>query len=95
MITLEMIIAQLDRIHEEDGWHDVRDDGTFVDLTICDFEGFDEDWSEIDHEWIDEEIVEEVLDWLKTHADRVEGDFYVSYYFGDIEVQVGYTSFDI
>ena len=96
MITMEMIIAQLDRIHAEDGWYHITyHDGTCIDLTICDFDGFDEDWDEIDHEWVDEETVDEVLEWLEAHADRVEGDFYVSYYFGDVEVQVGYTSYDI
>lgn len=95
MTTMEMIIAQLDRIHKKDGWYDIRTDGTSIAFTICDFEGFDEDWREIYHECVDRKTLDEVIDWLKTRADRTERDFYVCYHFGDIEVRVGFTSFDI
>lgn len=92
MMTLEMITAKLDTI-AQDSWYDV--DGNEVALTINDFEGFDEDWNEVDREFVDEDAVDEVLEWLEQNADRVEGDFYKYYYFGDIEVCVGATSFDI
>ena len=92
MMTLEMITAKLDTI-AQDSWYEV--DGNEVALTINDFEGFDEDWNEVDREFVDEDAVEEVLEWLEQNADRVEGDFYQYYYFGDIEVCVGATSFDI
>jgi hypothetical protein len=91
-MTIENIIAQLDRI-SADSSYDVNDN--CIELTIDDFEGFDEDWSEVEREFEDDNAVEEVLDWLEEHADRVEGDFYCYYYFGDIVVEVGYTSFDI
>lgn len=91
-MTIEIITAQLDRI-SEDSWYDVDDNR--INLTINDFEGFDDDWSEIDRELVDAKAVEEVLDWLKENADSSEGDFYEYYHFGDIVVEVGYTSFDI
>jgi hypothetical protein len=91
-MTIEIITAQLDRI-SEDSWYTITDNR--IDLTIDDFEGFDEDWSEIDRDFIDAEAVEEVLEWLKKNADRVDGDFYRNYYFGDIVVEVDYTSYDI
>ncbi len=91
-MTIEIITAQLDRI-SADSWYDVNDN--YIGLTINDFEGFDKHWHEIERELVDEDAVDEVLEWLEENADCVEGDFYRSYYFGDIEVEVGYTSFDI
>lgn len=91
-MTIEIITAQLDRI-SEDSWYDVDDNR--INLTINDFEGFDDNWSEMDRELVDAKAVEEVLDWLEENADSSEGDFYEYYHFGDIVVEVGYTSFDI
>ena len=61
-MTIKTITAQLDHI-SEDSWYDVN--GNRIDLTIHDFEGFDSDWSEIYREFIDEDAVGEVLDWLE------------------------------
>ena len=91
-MTIEIITAQLDRI-SADSYYDVNDNHS--DLTIDDFEGFDEDWSELDREFVDADAVEEVLEWLEENADCVDDDFYRLYHFGDIVVEVGYTSFDI
>lgn len=91
-MTIKTITTQLDRI-SEDSWYDVN--GNRIDLTIHDFEGFDSDWSEIYREFIDEDAVGEVLDWLEKNADYIDGNFYHYYHFGDIVVEVGYTSFDI
>ena len=92
MITIETITAQLDRI-SADSWYDVS--GNDIGLTIDDFEGFDEDWSEIDREFVDANAVHEVFQWLEENADCVDGDFYRYHHFGNIVVEVGYTSFDI
>ena len=91
-MTIETIIAQLDRI-SADSDYDVSDN--HIDLTIDDFEGFDDDWCEVDREFVDADAVEEVLEWLEENADCVDGDFYHYYHFGEIVVEVGYTSFDI
>ena len=91
-MTIETITTQLDRI-SEDSWYDVDDN--HINLTIDDFEGFDDDWSEMDREFVNAKAVEEVLDWLEENANSSEGDFYEYYHFGDIVVEVGYTSFDI
>ena len=92
MMTLEMITEKLDTI-AQDSWYSVGNNA--IILTINDFEGFDENWNEIDREFVDEDAVDTVLEWLEENADRKEGDFYQSYFFGDIEVCVEYTSFDI
>ena len=91
-MTIKTVTTQLDRI-SADSWYDVS--GNRIDLTINDFEGFDSDWSEIYREFVDENAVEEVLDWLEKNAEYIDGNFYRYYHFGDIVVEVGYTSFDI
>lgn len=91
-MTMENIIAQLNRI-SEDSMYDITDNE--IELILCDFEGFDENWSEIEREFVDEDAVDEVLEWLEENADSIDGDFYRYYHFGDIVVKVGYTSFDI
>ena len=91
-MTIEMITAKMDAI-SNDSWYDVSENN--IDLTINDFEGFDENWSEVDREFVDADAVEEVLAWLADNADEVTGDFYRYYHFGEIVVCVGWTSFDI
>ena len=91
-MTMKTITAQLDRI-SADSWYYVKDNR--IDLTIEDFEGFDENWSEVFRDFVDGVAVKEVLDWLEEEADCVDGDFYKNYRFGEIVVKVGYTSFDI
>lgn len=91
-MTIENIMTQLDRI-SADSSYDVANN--YINLTIDDFEGFDDDWSEVDREFVDADAVEEVLNWLEKNADSVDGDYYYYYHFGDITVKVGYTSFDI
>lgn len=91
-MTIDTITAMLDTI-ATDSWYDIIDNHIY--LTINDFEGFDDDWNEIEREYEDEEAVDNVLDWLKENADEITGDFYCDYRFGDIIVRVGYTSFDI
>ena len=91
-MTIEKITAQLDRISADSYYHVT---GNRICLTIDDFDGFDENWNEVYREFVDEDAVEEVLGWLKENADCVDGDFYRYYHFGEIVVEVGYTSFDI
>ena len=91
-MTIETIIAQLDRI-SADSWYEVTDN--YIGLIIDDFEGFDKHWCEVEREFVDADAVQEVLEWLEVNADCVDGDFYRYYHFGDIVVEIGYTSFDI
>ena len=73
-----------------------RYDGTyvapFVDLTFEDFEGFDEDWSEIFRDYVDTALVEELEEFISEVA---EGDFYQHFDFDGVSYQVGYASYDI
>lgn len=71
-----------------------RFDGT-LDVTLQDFEGFDDDWEEIEREYDDEEAVNIFLKMLERECVSQEGDFYVTYHFDNFDVVIGYASFDI
>ena len=94
MMKMEQIIEKLETI-KTDAYYYVDDDDNEIRLTIDDFEGFDEDWSEVERELENHKAVEEVLEWLEENADEVEGYYYEYYHFGEITVCVGYASFDI
>lgn len=91
-MTMKKIVAMLDTI-AADSWYDIIDN--HINLTINDFEGFDDDWNEIEREYEDEEAVDNVLDWLEENTDSYEHNLYTDYHFGDIIVTLGFTSFDI
>ena len=69
-------------------------DGTYA-LTIEDFEGFDEDWAEIEREYVNEEAVDALLDWLEAHCIERDNNLYIHYVFPDFQLTFGYASFDI
>ena len=88
---LEQIIAMLVELGDSVSYS-VRED--YIDVTIEDFDGFDDDWCEVDAEY-DEDAVDFFFEWLEEHCDSHEGDFYHSYYFGELEIEIGYASMDI
>lgn len=93
MMTREMMLAAIEALGEDVSlWE--RSDGMF-DVTIEDFEGFDEDWNEVDREYDDEEAVDAFLKMLATQCTSREGDYYVIYHFEGFDVQIGFASFDI
>lgn len=88
---LEQIIAMLVELGDSVSYS-VREG--FIDVTVEDFEGFDDDWCEVDAEY-DDDAVDFFFEWLEEHCDSHEGDYYHYYYFGDLEVEIGYASMDI
>ena len=89
----EMLMMVLTRLETSGDCYFDFEDGCF-DVTMCDFEGFDEDWGEIMRDYEDEEMVGTLFE-LLDRAERTEGDFYVTYYFEDCSLELGYASFDI
>lgn len=88
---LEVVVNMLKELGEDVSYTMVREE---LHVTIEDFDGFDEDWSEIDREY-NEEAVDELLEWLEAQAHTVEGHYYTRYYLQDVVVCVGYASYDI
>lgn len=66
-----------------------------ISVDFNDFEGFDEDWSEVMRDYDNPEKVQQVIDTLQRTAITIKDDFYTTYYFEDFSVTVGYTSYDI
>ena len=92
-MTREMMVAAIEALGADASLCE-RSDG-MLDVTLQDFEGFDDDWSEIDREFDDEEAVDAFLEMLEAECSSQKGDFYVVYHFEGFDVQLGYASFDI
>lgn len=88
---LEVVVNMLKELGEDVSYMMVREE---LHVTIEDFDGFDEDWSEIDREY-NEEAVEDFVEWLEAQAQEVEGDYYKYYHLEGVVVCVGYASYDI
>jgi hypothetical protein len=87
---LELVMAMLGQV--EDVSVDVRGECVFVE--VQDFEGFDEDWSEIYADY-DEDAVDALLEWLEEQCVSSYGDFYEFYEFEGFYVKVGYASMEV
>lgn len=66
-----------------------------IDVTVNDFEGFDEHWSEIDRELDNPELVERIYDTLRDNCVEFDEGFYQDFYFEGFRVHWGYASYDI
>ena len=64
-------------------------------ITINDFGGFDDDWCEIDREFKLPDLLTEFLNRLVNEALMVKGNYYITYYFEDSLIRVGYASYDV
>ena len=92
-MTKEMAIELLEKA-EKDLIIDTNEEDNEIEVTVSDFDGFDENWNEINRDY-DEELVDEILDELEENCNSIEGDFYTYYIFDDFTICVGYASFDI
>lgn len=94
MMSYEMMVAQLEALGH-DVYFDFDEESREFDVVIQDWEGFDEDWSEVMRDFDDEDAVDAFEEMLEAEALSVEGDFYRYYDFGDFSVCLGFSSFDI
>lgn len=92
-MTIEMMKEQLEALCKDISFWE-WDDENKLDVTVEDFEGFDEDWDEV-YADIDDDAVEKMIEWLESHCDSHEGDLYHYYTFGDLVVCLGWASYDI
>ena len=70
-------------------------DGSQISVTVEDFEGFSDDWSEIDRELDNGDLVDSIEEQLEASALSVSGDYYRYFEFDGFTVVWGYASFDI
>lgn len=66
-----------------------------IEVTVNDFEGFDEDWEEIEREYNEEEV-EKIYNTLKENCNEyVNNSMYPKFKFENFTVTWGYASYDI
>lgn len=94
-MTIREMMTALEECGDLTVWERATDEGTVYDVTVEDFEGFDDEWSEVMRDFEREDLVDEFLEALDEQALRVEGDFYYDYYFDGFRVHLGYASYDI
>lgn len=64
-----------------------------IDIIFVDFDGFDENWEEVEHETVEPALYEELEDFL---GEALNWDYYGrGAIFNKIQVTAGYTSYDI
>lgn len=91
-MTREMMITAIEALGDDVSlWKR----GDTLDVTIEDFEGFDDSWAEVERDFDDDDAVETFLEMLDRECVSREGDFYVTYHFEGFDVQIGYASYDI
>ena len=93
---MEMIIAMLEKMGEDVDYYvrELHNEKPELVITVDDFEGFDENWSEIMREY-DVKAVRALIVWLEEHCISKDYDLYYDFQFEEFDVQLGYTSYDI
>lgn len=95
-MTKEMMMAQIEALGHDAFVDEYEEDGEMViSVTLRDFEGFDDDWSEIMRDYDHPEQVEAFEEMLEEECIEEFGDLYGYYVFDGFTVELGYSSFDI
>ena len=92
MMSLEMMMAVVEGLGAD---AEMRFSDGVLRVDLQDFEGFDDDGSEIYRKYDDEEAVDAFLEMLEAECFSSEGDYYEDYQFDGFIVRLGYASFDI
>ena len=92
MMTREMMVEAIEALGADATLWEM---GEMLEVTFEDFEGFDDEWHEVEREYDNEEAVKNFLKMLEEQCESQEGGFYVTYHFNGFNVQIGYASFDI
>lgn len=94
MKNFEEIMAELEKLGDDVTVY-ADEEKEMIDVTFEDFEGFDDDWCEIEREYDNPEAVENFLEMLEAECISKEDDFYKKYFFDGFYVEIGYSSYDI
>lgn len=94
MTILEMM-RELEACGDVTVWEHITDKGTVYDVTLEDFEGFNDEWEEVMRDYEREDLVDEFLNALREQALCEEGNFYYTYHFDEYAIGIGYASYDI
>lgn len=64
-------------------------------IDFNDFDGFDDEWNEVEREYTNENLVNKILNYIETNATLIKDSLYQTYQLDDKTIVIGYTSFDI
>lgn len=80
----------------------LADDATYyispngdIHVNFEDFEGFNENWDEVEREYDNPKAVEKFQSMLARECNFIERNYYTYYYFNKFKVVAGYASYDI
>lgn len=93
MTTKEKILNALEALGDDATYY-VKQNGD-ISVTFEDFEGFDDDWDEIEREYDDAEAVKNFQTLLAEESNSIDDNYYTTYHFDGFSVKVGYASYDI
>ena len=66
-----------------------------LNIDFNDFDGFDDEWDEIERKYNNENLVNQILNYIETNAILIKDSLYQTYQLNDKIIVIGYTSFDI
>ena len=66
-----------------------------LNIDFNDFDGFDDEWNEVEREYTNENLVNKILNYIETNATLIKDSLYQTYQLNDKIIVIGYTSFDI
>ena len=96
---LERIIAMVENLGNDAVYwldNDEEENKKNLHVSLNDFEGFDENWSEIFRKFDNKNAIEDVQNWLEENCDAFEECFTSTYYyFDDFIVHWFYKSGDL
>ena len=93
MMTREMMVEVLEGLGADVSYKVTKEGFRVV---IEDFEGFDENWSELDREYEDPEAVDCFEEMIETESMYyTDDDYYPLYHFEGFTLQLSYASADI
>lgn len=66
-----------------------------LNIDFNDFDGFDDEWNEVEREYTNENLINKILNYIETNATLIKDSLYQTYQLDDKTIVIGYTSFDI
>ena len=66
-----------------------------LNIDFNDFDGFDDEWNEVEREYTSENLVNKILNYIETNATLIKDSLYQTYQLDDKTIVIGYTSFDV
>ena len=66
-----------------------------LNIDFNDFDGFDDEWTEVERDYTNENLVNKILNYIETNATLIKDSLYQTYQLDDKTIVIGYTSFDV